>query len=62
MRVKIELVIAAIRSSTTLHVTTEYVDNTMLYFFRDSHKIHIVSTSRRTLYLKAEEEEYMRTP
>jgi hypothetical protein len=61
MRVEIELVIAAIRSSTTLHITPEYVDNPMLYFFRDSYKIHIISTSRRTLYLKAEKEEYMRT-
>lgn len=61
MRVEIELVIASIRSSTTLLVTTEYVDNPMLYFFGDSHKIHIISTSRRTLYLKAEKEEYMRT-
>jgi hypothetical protein len=61
MRVEIELGLGSVRSSTTLHVTPEYVDNSMLYFFRDSDKIHIISTSRRTLYLKAEKEEHMRT-
>ena len=61
MRVEIEFIVATIRSSTTLLVTTEYVDNSMLYFLRNSHKIHIISTPRRTLYLKAEIGEYMRT-
>ena len=53
MRVEIQFGIASIRCPTTVRVSTEYMDNPMLYFFRDSHEIHIISTSRRTLYLKA---------
>jgi len=52
MRIEIKPGIASIRSSTTVHVSAKYVDNPMLYFFNDSHKIHMIPTSRRTFYLK----------
>ena len=58
MRIEIKLGIASIRGSTTVRVSAKYVDNPMLYFFRDSHKIHIISASCRTFYLKLE---YMRS-
>jgi len=59
MKIEIKPGIASIRSSTTVHVSAKYVDNPMLYFFSDSHKIHIIPTSRRTFHLKVRK--YIRT-
>ena len=47
----VQLGIATIGGSPALHITAKDVDNSMLNFFGDGHKIHIITTSCRTFHL-----------
>jgi len=46
MRVVIQLCITSVGRSSALDITSKDVNNSVLYFFRNGHKIHVISTTR----------------
>ena len=52
VRVSIQLDITAVGRPSALEITAEYMYDTMLDFFGDVGKVHIVSATRGAFYLK----------
>lgn len=52
MRVTIKLCVSTICGSTAFYVSSEDVNNSMLYLFRYCAEVHIVTTSSRAFDLK----------
>lgn len=49
----VELGVASVGGSTTLHIATKDVNDSVLNFFRNTNKVHVVAAASGTLDLEA---------